>query len=228
MTNTAKTTTSPAAPSRPSQRGLAADRTHGGPGDKTAERANDKRDAIMAAALSLFVERGFYGTAVPEIAERAGVGAGTIYRYFESKEALVNVLYRTEKMKFAQNVVERVNSVGPGREPARELFRRLWTHMADFAVANPESFVFLELHHHAAYLDDESRALEQRMLQLFGAVIVSAQTRGELKSGDPKLMMGMVMGGFIGVIRGCMEWNTNLKDADWKFAERCMWEAIRA
>ncbi len=161
-------------------------------------------------------------------AERAGVGAGTIYRYFESKEALVNALYRAEKMKFAQNVVERVNAAGPGREPARELFRRLWMHMADFAVAHPESFVFLELHHHAAYLDAESRALEQRMLQLFGAVIVAAQARGELKAGDPKLMMGMVMGGFIGVIRSCMENATPLAKADWAFAERCMWEAIRA
>ena len=222
MTSPAKTTSGAAAPSRPSQRALAADKAH------APDKAQDKREAIMAAALGLFVERGFYGTAVPEIAERAGVGAGTIYRYFESKEALVNALYRTEKMRFAQNVVERVNAPGPGREPARELFKRLWLHMAEFAVDHPKSFVFLELHHHAAYLDEESRALEQRMLLLFSGVIVSAQTRGELKAGDPKLLMGMVMGGFIGVIRGCMEWNTNLKDADWLFAERCMWEAIRA
>ena len=41
-------------------------------------------------------------------------------------------------------------------------------------------------------------------------------------------MMGMVMGGFIGVIRSCMENNTPLAKADWPFAERCMWEAIRA
>jgi AcrR family transcriptional regulator len=198
--------------------------------NRPSQRAmtQDKREAIMAAALSLFVERGFYGTAVPEIAERAGVGAGTIYRYFESKEALVNALYRAEKMRFAQNVVDRVNAGGAAREPARELFRRLWMHMADFAVANPESFVFLELHHHAAYLDAESRALEQRMLALFGGVIVAAQARGELKTGDPKLMMGIVMGGFIGVIRSCMENDTPLASADWAFAERCMWEAIRA
>ena len=190
--------------------------------------ASDKREAILGAALGLFVERGFYGTAVPEIAERAGVGAGTIYRYFESKEALVNALYRAEKMRFASNVVEKVNSAGIGREPARELFRRLWMHMADFAVANPQSFVFLELHHHAAYLDAESRALEQRMLALFAGVIVAAQARGELKSGEPKLMMGLVMGAFIGVIRCCMEQGSALASADWAFTERCMWESIRA
>jgi len=61
----------------------------------------DKREAIMGAALDLFVERGFHGTAVPEIAQAAGVGAGTIYRYFEHKEALVNALYRPEKQAFA-------------------------------------------------------------------------------------------------------------------------------
>src|SRR5690606_27876447 len=65
------------------------------PATRPSQRAivTDKREAILHAALELFVERGFWGTAVPEIAEKAGVGAGTIYRYFESKEALVNALY---------------------------------------------------------------------------------------------------------------------------------------
>ena len=225
MTTASKTSAKAEPASRASQRSIpaAADKA-----ERREAAATDKREAIMAAALGLFVERGFYGTAVPEIADRAGVGAGTIYRYFESKEALVNALYRAEKMKFAQNVVERVNATGGGREPARELFRRLWMHMADFAVAHPASFVFLELHHHAAYLDAESHALEQRMLTLFAGVIVAAQARGELKSGDPRLMMGLVMGGFIGVIRCCMENNAKPAEADWTFAERCMWEAIRA
>ena len=76
-------------PTRPSQ--TLAVKKHGG----------DKREAITAAALELFVERGFYGTAVPEIADLAGVGAGTIYRYFESKEALVNAIYREQKAVFS-------------------------------------------------------------------------------------------------------------------------------
>jgi AcrR family transcriptional regulator len=241
MTSPAKTPGA-TAPSRPSQRSLPQDKREASDAKADKREASDakadkreasdakadKREAILAAALSLFVERGFHGTAVPEIAERAGVGAGTIYRYFESKEALVNALYRAEKTRFAHNVVERVNAGGAGREPARELFKRLWLHMAEHAVDHAESFVFLELHHHAAYLDEESRALEQRMLQLFSGIIVAAQLRGEIKAGDPKLLMGIVMGAFIGVIRGCMEWNTKPENADWLFAERCVWEAIRA
>ena len=183
-----------------------------------------KTEAILKAALELFVERGFFGTAVPEIADRAGVGAGTIYRYFESKEALVNEIYREKKLQFG-----RIATVDfPVGAPMREQFRVLWTRMTEFAITNPSSFVFLELHHHARYLDDASRAVEQRMTELFTHVVIAAQARQELKAGDPRVLMGLVMGGFVGVIRSCVDVDRALGDADWKLAEQCMWEAIRA
>ena len=187
-------------------------------------KVTDKREAIMTAALELFVERGFFGTAVPEIADRAGVGAGTIYRYFESKEALVNEIYREQKLRFGQVALDNF----PSTASTREQFRVLWMRMARFAVDHPSSFVFLELHHHASYLDAASHAVEQRMTALFTHVVTSAQARNELKVGDPRVLMGLVMGAFIGVIRNCVDGDRPLGDADWTLAEQCMWEAIRA
>jgi AcrR family transcriptional regulator len=203
----------PEAPTRPSQVTL------GG-----RKLAGDKRELIMTAALELFVERGFYGTAVPEIADRAGVGAGTIYRYFESKEALVNEIYRAQKLLFGRIATDDF----PATAPIREQFRALWTRMARFAIEHPSSFVFLELHHHARYLDAASRAVEQRMTELFARIVINAQTRGALKPGDPRVLMGLVMGAFIGVIRHCVDVDRPPGDADWTLAEQCMWEAIRA
>jgi TetR/AcrR family transcriptional regulator, repressor of fatR-cypB operon len=200
-------------PARPSQAAIAG-RKGGG----------DKREQIVDAALELFVERGFYGTAVPEIADRAGVGAGTIYRYFESKEALVNAIYREQKQRFGAATLDDF----PATAPTREQFRVMWMRMAKFATEKPSAFVFLELHHHAPYLDAESRALEQRMTALFGHVVIGAQARGELKRGDPQVLMGMVMGGFVGVIRSCRDIERPPCVADWKLAEQCMWEAVRA
>jgi AcrR family transcriptional regulator len=200
-------------PSRPSQ-AVVAGRKGG----------TDKREAIMTAALALFVERGFFGTAVPEIADLAGVGAGTIYRYFDSKEALVNAIYREQKLLFGQVAFEGF----PPAATTREQFRLLWTRMARFAIDHPSSFIFLELHHHARYLDAESRAVEQRMTELFTRVVTNAQARAELKPGDPRVLMGLVMGGFVGVIRGCVDLDQPLGQLDWKLAEQCMWEAIRA
>ena len=187
-------------------------------------KVSDKREAITHAALELFVERGFYGTAVPEIADRAGVGAGTIYRYFESKEALVNAIYRQEKVRWAHVVVDDFPAACGRRASSSARCGCGWRSSPS---TNPKSFMFLELHHHARYLDAESRAVEARMLELFHAVVANAQRRGELKAGSPRLLMGMVMGAFVGVIRSCVEIDQPLDSADWKLAEQCIWEAIR-
>ena len=56
------------------------------------ERAADTRRRIAAAALDLFAEHGFGGTAVAAIAERAGVSAQTVYATFGSKGALLRAL----------------------------------------------------------------------------------------------------------------------------------------
>src|SRR5438105_3013209 len=81
-----------------------------------------KREAILDAALELFAERGFHGTAVPLVAEKAGVGAGTVYRYFESKEKLVNALYQQWKSRMAGCLFDQF----PVDGPARTKFHALW------------------------------------------------------------------------------------------------------
>ena len=48
----------------------------------------------MAAALDVFVERGFATTKLEEVARRAGVTKGTVYLYFDSKEALFKAVVR--------------------------------------------------------------------------------------------------------------------------------------
>ena len=100
--------------------------------------------------------------------------------------------------------------------------------MAKYAIDHTQSFIFMQLHHHARYLDDASRAVEQRMLDLFIAVIANAQRRGELKAGSPRLLIGMVIGAFVGVVRSCVEVDQPVASADWVLAEQCMWEAVRS
>lgn len=51
-----------------------------------------RRDEILAAARAVFAERGFRGTTIADIAERAGVALGTVYLYFDSKEEVFAAL----------------------------------------------------------------------------------------------------------------------------------------
>lgn len=56
-------------------------------------RRKDARPAeILDAALDLFIEKGFAGTKMEDIARRAGVTAGTIYRYYPGKEDMLKAV----------------------------------------------------------------------------------------------------------------------------------------
>jgi TetR/AcrR family transcriptional regulator len=59
------------------------------------ERRKDARPGeLLAAALDLFVEKGFAATRVEEVARRAGVSKGTLFLYFASKEELFKAVVR--------------------------------------------------------------------------------------------------------------------------------------
>jgi AcrR family transcriptional regulator len=56
--------------------------------------AEARRQAILAAALAVFAERGFEAARLDDVAARAGVAKGTLYLYFRDKEALFEALVR--------------------------------------------------------------------------------------------------------------------------------------
>ena|SRR5689334_759551 len=49
---------------------------------------DDKRERLLAAAAAVFAERDFHRVQVSDVAERAGVGKGTVYLYFPTKDHL--------------------------------------------------------------------------------------------------------------------------------------------
>ena len=64
------------------------------PQPRWTRRKDARPDEIIAAALDLFVERGFATTRLDDVATRAGVSKGTLYLYFENKEDLFKAVVR--------------------------------------------------------------------------------------------------------------------------------------
>ena len=87
-----KTGTTSKATGAPSRRSRVADAS--APSNR-AERAAERRAAIVEAAFDEFVARGFAATRIDDIATRAGVAKGTIYLYFKDKESMFEELVRT-------------------------------------------------------------------------------------------------------------------------------------
>jgi len=189
----------------------------------TSRDPEQKREAILDAALALFADRGFHGTAIPEIAERAKVSAGTIYRYFASKEALVNALYQREKMALARALMPKDITLAP-----RRMLHEFFVGACGYAKEHPRSLAFVEHHHHKDYLDQESRDLEQRMFAPALMFLAQAQEQEAVKKCDPEILIALVWGMFNGLVRGEGEKRFNLDRAALAAAEECIWQAIRA
>ena len=73
--------------------------------------ARRNRDRLLASASRLFVEQGLDAT-VDMIAKDAGVGMGTLYRHFPTREALIEAAYRTQLDAVCDAAAELVESVG--------------------------------------------------------------------------------------------------------------------
>ena len=98
-------------------------------------RADAQRsyDRLLQAAVAAFAEHGADDVSLEEIARRAGVGIGTLYRHFPTREALVEALYRKELADLCAAAAELLKSHAP------EQALRAWMDLfADYVAAKQE------------------------------------------------------------------------------------------
>src|SRR6476659_1012728 len=86
------------------------------PTSNRAERAAERRGAIIEAAMDEFIARGFAATRLDDVARRAGVAKGTIYLHFKDKEALFEELIRTAIVPLVNRIVPPANPDGSVRD----------------------------------------------------------------------------------------------------------------
>jgi len=163
-------------------------------------RVDDKRRKILDAALRTFAERGYHGTNVPEIAKAAGVGTGSVYRYFEHKEALVNEVFRDAKLRLRAALLDNLSPPEPhDLDAARTWFHALWRRLARFAADEPDAFRFLEMQDHVAYLDAESRQVERSVLAPLW--LAGSALRAHNPGPPVDVVMALLWGAFVGLVK---------------------------
>jgi AcrR family transcriptional regulator len=95
---------------------------------------DERRGRILAAAQEVFAEHGFRSADVKTIAEQAGVGKATIYKFFDSKEALLLTIVEENLNHIRDIVLQHLIS----NKPPLERLRAVCLGVAQFLVANRE------------------------------------------------------------------------------------------
>jgi TetR/AcrR family fatty acid metabolism transcriptional regulator len=82
----------------------------------TTSTRGEKRPLILKAATEVFAEQGFAAVRVADIADRAGIGKGTVYEYFSSKDELLFAVFEWMNEGIAERLRELLNEGGTTRE----------------------------------------------------------------------------------------------------------------
>ena len=179
-----------------------------------------KSEDVLNAALILFEEKTFYGAAMPEIAAKAKVGMGTVYRYFPTKEQLVNDLYRQLRLAFNTAVL------GPVVEDrVQQAFYTYWARIVTELVERPRAMRFLELHPHRSYLSADNVRLERQFGAALEHFVVRGQRDGAIKTGSPLILTAIIRGAIAELLRRGSE-REPLPEAFLDEAKYSLWDAI--
>ncbi len=153
-----------------------------------ARESVDRRELILSSAATLFARRGVAATTVREIAEEVGILSGSLYRHFESKEAIADEVISS----YLEDLRNRYKRVLAGDTDPR-------TRLHDMVVASLE---VVEAHPHAteiyqndvnylsrierfAYLKSAGKEVQNSWLEVINAGIDQGVFRTDL---DPKIL----------------------------------------
>jgi AcrR family transcriptional regulator len=136
------------------------------------------RDRLVRAALELFTTQGYHASTTPEIAAKAGVAEGTIYRHFASKEQLLNEIYRAGVRVFVTIVREQ-----PAALPCAERLQRIAAGWRDVAVRNPPLVRLVFVSRIRTLLDARSRDAAKELRGEIEQLIASGKAAGQVRLG---------------------------------------------
>lgn len=150
---------------------------------------------VMEAALALFVEKGIDGTTTKDIARRAGVSEGALYRHFASKDALAWHLFSTHLTDFTARLTEAVFR----HESAEARVRIFVSECFKAFDEHQDLFTFLILSEHRELKKFQEHDTHPGHLVL--RIIREGRRAGEIKTGDPYILGSLFLGG---IIRTCI------------------------
>ena len=160
-----------------------------------------RREEILAAAVRVFARKGFAATRIEDVAAAAGVGKGSVYLYFDSRDALLHAALAALGGA-SREVLERART---GAEPPLERLAGLVHGVLAAATADPDlARVLLDLWSLGRRGDVrvplDMAELYAEYRDAVGALLAEAAARGEVRADVSPAHAAVV----VGAVEGCL------------------------
>lgn len=151
---------------------------------ETVEQPQVKRERILQHAIEVFAAQGFRRADVQVIADAAGVGKGTVYRYFGAKEEL----FWASTYRVLELLRERLLAASSGAARPLEALRAAGIAYADFFDAHP-TYLEIFVQNRAEFrgsIPASHRAFHEEMIAGFQRLVEAGVAAGEIRPVDAR------------------------------------------
>lgn len=150
------------------------------------ERRKDARpQELLAAAIDLFVERGYAATRLEDVARRAGVSKGTLYLYFENKEELFKAVVRTSIVPVIGEAESSVAEFdGHSAELLRNVLLAWWERVGGTKVSGIAKLVTAEANNFPELAKFYQEEVINRGTRMISSMLERGIARGEFRAID--------------------------------------------
>jgi AcrR family transcriptional regulator len=154
---------------------------------------DERRQKLLAVALDEFFQKGFAAARTDDIARRADLSKGTLYLYFESKQALFIALIETLAMPNIGQI-ELISMTAPSiREALNRLVAFAPTMVRQSNLPRLMKVLIGDSHNFPDIVRNYRTQILDRVLGAMAHLLTCAKERGEIEIGDPKLMARLVV-----------------------------------
>ena len=158
--------------------------------DKVTARLADTRRGILDAARALVSEGGFASVQMSEVAKKAGVATGTLYRYFSSKEALCRQVFREVSAREMGMLAE----IASGDEAASERLVKVLRTFAGRAVRGRRLSYALLAEPLDVNLAEERSFFRRTHAEIFAGILEDGIDNGEFPEIDVRIAAACIAG----------------------------------
>lgn len=157
-----------------------------------------KRQAILEAARRTFIKDGYSNARIADIAEQAGVAAGTVYLYFDSKEAMSTALAEEFLQKVAKNIEQYVPKFG--EKGGIEAYIN-----SVIEIAGQEREVIVQMRADMFKTGDENKKQgRMKLLSIMSERLKVLMDQKKIRKYEPQALANLIFGTLHSLIMSCV------------------------
>jgi TetR/AcrR family transcriptional regulator, multidrug resistance operon repressor len=182
----------------------------------------DKRKAILDTTLDLIRQYGLQGTPISLIAKNANVASGTIYHYFQNKEAIISELHNAIRQEMLAAMFTDNNE---GKDFRAQFFSG-WTNLCRYFTAHPGSLIFIQQYNSAPVLINKKKN-KKIPVDKFSEFFQSGMDSGYLKKMEYNLVASVVFGAIMATAKYHITGRFDYTDGDLCKIATIIWDGIK-